>query len=299
MEKIFIKASEICIELIFDSTVPFGEREELLLNAYIPGVSVSTISPSSTIKLFYYFNKEKKSLQIEEGGILIRDDWSRVVPIYFFHLIHSIALKQWHTKHLFSVHSASFGNEDELSLIIGYSGSGKTTTALNLLKEKGIKLFSSNKTLVTFERNNLIGLAGTRTITCKMKDFDKYESLAHNPVIFGNRTAFKIQKENWLISKKIRVKNIFLIQLNDYLDEFFKLDKFESLVHLLPFFLDYNNSDIILFSGTQLFDGTVNPSIVKPNLLVSLNETLPEINIYVVSGSLEHVIKKITNLHEK
>jgi hypothetical protein len=280
------------IKVESESEFLFNEKEIQLLQAYVPGVIISKMRRSVEFTIIYYKSKRPKVYYLKKK-IIIYDDWSILLPIYFFHLIYGICHKYWIGNNYYTTHSACIG-KNNFSLLVGHSGSGKTTLLLNLLKNYNLKLFSSNKTLLNFKKDNLTAIAGTKTITLRKKnDQKKWQPILNSKTEFVDRFAFMASKKYYTPKTSVPIKQIYLIKLNNYIKEFYQLDPRESLISLYPFFLDYVNSDAILFNGKSIFNGAIFGMEVKLKLLKNLSKIANKLNVNIISGPLDFISKKI------
>jgi hypothetical protein len=290
------------ILLKLNSEVLFGKREELLLRAYVPGIKIKKESIKRDGKpdliIDYRFSKEQKILY-KKKGIVIMDNWSAGVPVYFFHLIYSISHQLLLNKGHYAMHSVCVGKKNQWSLLLGHTGVGKSSSMIKLLSNYGFKLFSSNKTLVNFSSSSrLVASAGTQTVTYKNSDKKNLESLTEQGVGFVDRAACELFGKFLATNKKVKINSVYLIRLNPAVKEFVKLNEIESLVALFPFFFDHINSDIILFGGKDLYNGGTVVADIKKKVLRSLKKSLKYLNVYTLNGSLDFVCKIINEHHE-
>lgn len=298
-KKIYIKLPGQYIEIVSNCLFTIGEREELLLQAYVPGSSFTNDEQTQSVATIRNrASANEKSLIVDGEIILIQDDWSKLLPLYLFHLIYSVAHKKWLTKNLFAVHSACVGSVGNYDLIVGHSGSGKTTVALNLLRNSDLKLFSGNKTLVTLAGGKLRGVAGTATVTCKDNDYNRHKDLLLHNTNFVNRSAARLKNEFYSYENDVLIRKIYLIRLNDGVEETIEMAEGEAVIFLYPYFLDYVNSDILFPFSNGIFDGTDTFSCLKSSLLKSLGESIASIKVYSVSGSLDYISKTILEGHD-
>ena len=277
-----------------DKMVLFEQRDELLLQAYVPGIKIAepTGKKNSASHLFtvnHHHSKNKRILQ-KEKDLFIFDDWSEEIPLYLFHLIYSICHKTWLENDCYAVHSACVGKNNSWSLLVGHSGVGKTTVMLDLLNNHGWEMFSSNKTLLKFNQNSsLETLAGTTTITCRESD-RTMQIIPINPeIIFLDRFMYTLPEKYSQPKQKNQIKKIYLIGLNPAVKEYEQLNNFEALVALYPFFLDCINYDILLFKGSNLYDGTPSDPEIKKRLLKNMKKQLHSLDVYSLKGSLDFV----------
>jgi len=271
-------------KVVSDKKLRFGNKERLLLEAYVPGIKVI-----SDIKKYDLIIKHKESntqkLIVNPGNIEIYGNWKGNITLDLYHLIYGISRKHYFENNLYSVHSVAVGTTNNISLIVGHSGSGKTTLLLELLNQK-LKAISGNKTIVSIDNNKMCAISGTKTITTLIS------TNLNTAIKYADRTVFQLKKDQYLNSGEI--KSIFVININNY-NHIEKLSKPSALHRLYPYFLDTVNADTIY--GDNLIDGVVD-SKTKQTLIKKLKETLSKTQVYVISGSLDFITKKITELRK-
>ncbi|MBI5066225.1 hypothetical protein HZA97_08370 [Candidatus Woesearchaeota archaeon] len=249
----------------------------LLLRAYLPGVEI-TSSKKTHFKIKHVESLRKKIFQ-ENNQIIIFDSWKGKLSLDIYHLLYNLVRVKLMEKKLFCVHAACVGNY----LIVGHTGTGKTTISLELVK-KGLKLFSGNKTIVLLGKQ-ISAIAGTKTITTK-QDFG-------NALKYGNRCAFLLKENQYDQSKKANIKAIILVRLNDGVKEFDEMNRLSALHNLYPYFMDAVNADTII--QDKVFVGTP-PKGIQELLARKLSKTLKKIPVYSITGPKSFIVNKITQL---
>ncbi|HOW29803.1 MAG TPA: NUDIX hydrolase [archaeon] len=269
-------------KVVSDKKLNFGNKERLLLDAYVPGIKII-----SNIKNYDLIIKHKESntqkLIVNPGNIEIYGDWKGKISLDLYHLIYGVSRKHYLENNLYSVHSACAGINKNLKLIVGHTGCGKTTVLLELIKKK-YKMVSGNKTIVSIDNDKMCAISGTKTITTLIS------TNLNNAIKYADRTAFQLKKNQYLNSGE--VKSIFVININNY-NHIEKLSKPSALYRIYPYFLDTVNADTIY--GETLIDGTVTNKI-KETLVKKLKKALTKINVYLISGSIEYITNKIIEL---
>ena len=295
--------SGFTILIILKGRVLFKEREYLLLRAYVPGIEIMEITQKNNINnpgliISYYPSKYQKILY-DDNNVIIYDDWSKEIPVYFFHLIYSISHDVLLKNGFYTVYSACVGKKDQWSLLLGHTGAGKTTVMLNLLYNYRFKMFSSNKTILKFKKVfGLEAIEGTTTVTCKNSDYTKLK-IIDNSTNFVNRIAYRLPDRYSISKNKVKISRIYFIKLNPGVEECVKLNNFESIVSLCPLFLDYINSDTILFNGKDLYSGISVDTQLKKKILFSLKKSIIHIDVYSLNGSLDFISNTIKKHYEK
>lgn len=204
-----------------------------------------------------------------------------------YHLLSGVARQHYLENHLYPTHAACLGLDD-LVLLVGHSGSGKTSIALELLKDKEMKLFSGNTTVVSFEDDSVMAVAGTPTITARAGDLKERFAAQQ----YADRGAFSLAGAQYANPGKI--KAAVVVRLNDKAQEWNKLSSISAIHTLYPYFLDTVHADTVV-CGKFVHDGAIRPE-VKSYLAMRLADTLPRIPVYTACGSLPFVAGRILGL---
>lgn len=271
--------------LITDEDVRIGEKEHLLLEAYVPGIQFISNSPRFDTTICYKRDKSEKMV-VKGDQVTIYGQCQEELPLDIYHLISAIARKHYISKKLFPVHAACLGM-DRLILLAGHTNSGKTTVSLNLIKKYGMKIFSGNKTVIDLSGENPLAVVGTKTITIDKKYATKYTEGFE----YGERVAFKLNEQNY--TKGGVLSNIVVVRLNDGVSDWRRLSESSALHTLYPYFLDAANADVAI--GNNIFDGEMDLHL-KEYLLRRLSKALEEISVYSATGSLSFISEKIGGL---
>src|SRR3989338_3133033 len=131
---------------VSDQNIEIGPEERLLLEAYVPGIQFISNSQAFDTTVCYV---ESDDYKITVGGnnVTLYDDWNGTFSFDAYHLLSGIARRHYLKNNLFPTHAACVGFNDDLILIVGHSGSCKTTVSMRLIEEAGMKLYSGNKTV--------------------------------------------------------------------------------------------------------------------------------------------------------
>ncbi len=283
------------IKITSNRDLAFGDTEYLLLKGYVPNICQLKSEPKKVdVFIKHTESKERKLIQ-KEDYIHIFDTWDGVFPADLYHLLYGIVRVQLLKRKLFSVHGACVG-KDGCVLIVGHSGSGKTSVVLKLLQDKGVKVFSGNKTVVSFGSDKLVAVAGTPTITIRSADEKKLKELdVSNMVSCWERYAFTLSPERYENKKSVRVKAIVMTRLNDYEKEYKKINPLSALHNLYPFFLDVVNADVVMSNAEDVFIGTP-PKGTEKYLAEHLKRVLENTPVYSLIGSSTFVADEILKL---
>ncbi|HEY9774670.1 MAG TPA: hypothetical protein V6C81_12995 [Planktothrix sp.] len=267
-----------------------SEATRLLAGAYVPGFSLHTSGyarEKADLTISFHESRAKR-LKVEGKQIELHDRWSGDgSTLDLLHLIHSAARLHWLRRGLYSVHSSCVGNDSGHALIVGHSGVGKTSIALELVK-RGMKLYSGNKTLVSVSADGAITAhGGTRTITTRAQDVTRHEAAADG-VGYSERCAFLLDPDQYSADATVNIKLIVLAKLNPGTDDFTRQAPGGALHRLYPYFLDTVNADTVLCDGHEVFSGSP-PTGCQRRLSTTLSVALGKIPVYSMTGSMEYI----------
>ncbi len=278
---------------------------DFLSRTMMPGIfipccqvkAVKNYMPSPKKVLISFVQSPNSKIKISENGerVVIFDDWSKSVPTYILSLISSLFQKQYLKHDLFSIHSSAvFGNTTNF-IFIGKAGSGKTTTAIELVSRHQYKFLSNNRTVISADGLNIE--AGTQSITVRNESIGSLDSFTepHIENIYG-RKVIRFRSK-YLGNYRNNKKNIFIkLQLNPAVSEFKKMEFDESMIFLYPNLLDIYDREVLLFNWSV--PAPISPLTIKDKkkALDLAHKIYNESVIYHLSGSLDFICEQITNL---
>ncbi len=271
---------------ISDENIELGQAELLLLEAYVPGIEFISGSPrfDATVR---HKESDEQRMVVAGNDITLYGQWDERVSPDLYHLLSRVARQHYLRNNLFPIHAACVGLDD-LILIVGHSGSGKTTISLKLLESAGMKMYSGNKTIVDLMEDGHMGaVAGTRSMTARNNSLKQQVQ----GVRYGDRTAFKLADHQYTPAGNIG--SIVLVRLNDAVQEWEKLQPTSALHTLYPYFLDTVNADVVV--GKNVFTDSTSPA-TKEYLAGRLGIALHQVPVYCATGSLSFIVDKITGL---
>lgn len=264
-----------------------NEQARLLLSAYLSGVAFLE-APAVKVDLTISCRESiAKGLRRSNTHIILNDGYHGDGSLLdLIHLLYGATRLLWLKRGFYPVHSACIGNDDGYVLVVGHSGSGKTSIALELAKSEQ-RVFSANKTLVSLGDGNLLAVAGTRTITTTAEDASRH-SIGGVRVGYVGRSAFLLDDQMYAAASTVPVRKIAIVRLNDGAKECSSLSPDSAMHRLYPFFLDVMNADVILCGGEEVFTGTP-PRNSRQSLVEGLRSCLAKVPVCAVTGSMEFV----------
>lgn len=193
---------------------------------------------------------------------------------------------------LYPVHAACVEGNDGYILMVGHSGVGKTTVLMRLVSEYGRRVFSGNKTAVSFSGGSMTAEAGTPTITVRntMPGTDNPDRIA-----YGDRVALWLPGQRYAPEPRVPIAAIVLPRLNDAVQEEDRLAPLSAVHTLYSYFMDSTKADTILCDGRAVLPGTPTPG-VEERLAGAMTDAFNHVPVIVMAGSLERVTERIATL---
>lgn len=288
---------DLSIQISSTQDLEVTDKTKIISKAYLPGVSWDEKpwkSPDLTIR---HFESSKRKLEVQDDTIQIYDLWGNQIPLDLWHLSYSVARLQHLRRDRYPIHAACAGTDGH-TLLVGHSGTGKTSILLEMILRHGWKVYSGNKTVTSFESENGIkALSGTSTITLASGEEAKYAALGQTTQ-YSNRGSFDLDLKHYETRQQVDIDSIMLVQLNDGAAIADKLSSLGAMHTLYPYFLDTVNADTVVCNGEAVFSGTP-PDGTQRKLAKHLQNTLPSIPIYRIVGSMDFVTNKITEATKK
>lgn len=281
----------------------------MLASAYLPGlrfVGADQLDQSQESCLQVSFiPSQKPRLRRLAQRVELYDRWQGQGSLLdLLHLSYSVCRLRWLEMGLYCVHSACVG-KDSHTLLVGHSGSGKTTTALKMAESAGLQIFSGNKTLLAVGADGIRAVAGTRTMTrtAAAEKASQVQAVDQSPaclaVGYQERLAYSLDEGAYSSAQSVPVSAIALIRLNDGVQEETALESLSAMHKLFPFFLDMVNADTVLGAGAVVFSGSAGKrgdAGQKQVLSRALAAALKAVPVYSLSGSLDFVADRLESL---
>lgn len=277
------------------------DHELLVIKAHLPSITVcENVGTGKTcIMSIEFYPSSIQRIETRGKFIRISDKLKSEIPLYVFHLMYSVFHKKWLRDGIYSVHAACLSRNKHTILLVGHSGFGKTSISLRLLKQYGFKLVTSDRTLLKINKHGeLVPVGGTEVITYKSKDLnlDVYSDIFVSGTSYVDRKIKKIFPTHVFDGIPKKVDFISFVRLSDFNKDSNHLDTFEAIVSLYPYFLDYWNSDALIFEGLELYNGTDFDIKTKQTALLNLRKVVLKSSIISISGALEYITKEIDAL---
>ena len=258
----------------------------LLLSAYLPGVAF-TGTPGGKVDLTVAFQESgEQRLTRKSRRVTLSGRWSGTGSLLdLIFLTYSASRLLWLRRNLYPLHSCCLG-ADGYVLVLGHSGAGKTSIALNMAA-CGQKVFSANKTLVSMGADrSMTALAGTRTITTTAEDAARHLGARIDLLGYQNRSAWSLPDDLYAPVAPVPVRLIAVARLNDGGNRCERLSPASAVHRLHPWFLDAFNANTVLPGA--VFCGTP-PRGCEDRLRDSLVAVTAKIPVLMLSGSMEFV----------
>ncbi len=306
----YLHSNQVTLEIRSELPALDTSANVLLTSAFVPGADVSRESYGGDISRRIFIEKAT-SLGITEKGekdVIVVDDWNDAMPLHLLvHLLYSIVQREHLARDNYSLHSSCVVNGDIGYLFIGHSGSGKTTTALEMVRKFDFRWYSGNKTLVEFSELNendtiderplaINAIAGTRPVTLEA-DNAAGESLFQNQTAlpFVDRKLMLLKEEHEYTSASVQLGAIILAQVNDGARKFSRLSPSAAAISLFPFFYDYFNMDIHM-PGGKMYNASFVDSDHRNNLKRRLVKICADLPVIQASGSFDFMTEKVGEL---
>lgn len=295
--KDWLVGGDLMLQFRSDSHFAYNQYDNVQLSAHLPGFSPNgdAANCKHAVQIQHIQSESHVQLTQRESSVEIHAPWCQKFPADFIHFLYGVARLAWLQNKKFPVHGACIGNDDDgYILLVGAPGSGKTSLALYNALYGDYKIFSGDKTLLTFtDTGRLEAIAGTRTITIRLEDIPRWSTIPKvNEHVFGDRLAFQLPSNYYATNKSVAIKQICFVDLNDGILTTTKLSPLSALHSLYPFFLDKQREDILIGADQALLEGSIAQEI-KKELVKNLYRALQNIPVYKISASLQEVTQFI------
>ena len=247
------------------------------LQAQIPGICLAK-NAKYHHELSFIQSQQPPALFTNSLQTTIYSQWSETWHTDIPHVLYALLRKHWLEHNYYPVHSVSAGK----NLIVGHSGTGKTTLALEMLKENQ-SVFSFDKTLLRYKNKMLMPVAGVQVISVR-KHMVVPESFIHI-----NESKDRIIYEAPSVEPQA-VKVIYLLNINDKPLRVERLSEISALHTLYPYFLDKTHEDILLNAAEIVWQGNISKKVNK-KVVKKLQNIVKHIPVFTLWGSVEECVQ--------
>lgn len=263
------------------SQVPNIQLIEILLDK----LTVKTLPDTITVQ---FMSHEYYKIIKTDNTYLLFGKWNEQMKGDIPHLLYSVLRQLWVEQEVYAVHSICLNN----SLLIGHSGSGKTSLAVEALR-KNVSVLSYDKAVLTFNENALQIVAGTQVISMRKELYQKEKQLFLHSRIEENGERFLMTTLDKVYPEIIKNIYLFFITPIDLVVK--KLPLGSSMHELYPFFLDTIKTDTIIGNGQFIFNGN-NSQLAKETLIQHLNTWVlaNNHNVEILIGRKEDIMSYVT-----
>ena len=289
----------VSIGIQSDAVCSLAPEQELLLHAHLPGLRRLVADSREHDLELVHLESSEPSFEKDRNRFILHDTWNNITARDLHHLLYSLAREQFLNQEIYSVHSSCVRNkkDEKQVLIVGHSGAGKSSTALELILQADWQIASGNKTLVAFDtKNEMYVQGGTTTMTVRKNQGQHYAQMLGDEIhCYGNRLAFSLSPERYVAISEQPISAIVVVQIQDGLQEQFELGNRTALNTLYPLFLDTVNADTILTKRKGLYRGET-PDSAARTLAQSLEIAVSEIPILTMAGPVSFLAEQIQRL---
>jgi hypothetical protein len=236
---------------------PLRREDEVLMSAYIPGIGDPASTCDSQLRMSmvlalraaegHYSFRINESLEhkLSHGSLLFAEGQ---LSVSAWMSVYVLLRKLWLDRMMFPWHAAAVNTPSGVVLLVGHSGSGKSTVA-SLLSRAGCSLVSGNKTLIKPVDCGLSIIGGTYCHTMRSDDWKEVrtETGISRFARYGDRIAQNFAAGDFPKS----VSAVYLVKLSGVNDRV-QIGYPQCLHRLYPLAIDAVNSSIVLGDGEAL-----------------------------------------------
>jgi len=264
-------------------------KDELLLSLFLPDFFISLQEEEKLTSFDYCLtciqSDEKKVFSnFRRDDFLLLDDWISFNKYNFLAFLLSLFQSKLILNSIYILHAAAVQYNDIGLILIGDSGSGKTTSMLELLKiDKGFKIIGNNRVAIESKETCVIRGGATGISLRKNMDINEYIDIhgGNHMEIHGGRKLFRPEYKSSGEFNKIRKIIFIALRLNPGVEEYSdNLGLENSHLLLYPELLGVKDREVVLFNGTQAIPLLYNEYEVKQKVI---EDTAKIINQSVLS----------------
>jgi hypothetical protein len=295
-EKAFMLAGAVTAIVTSHSNSTFDESDSLALQAHLPGiVELQQIPEKADVKITH---EENEAFSLTEDGseVILKERWNSKISPDLPHLLYVMVHHEWLNKGLFAIHSACVGDDKEgYVLLVGDAGCGKTSTALECARKHGLKIYSGDKTVIEIDDNSVLwGIGGTQVLTSRNPEKGRWSEMVDKSIETGRHT-FRLKEEYYANGKRVPIKAVVLLNLNDGRDSIQEFSRLSAVHNLYPYFMDTAKEDVILNDGKYVYDGSVSRKVKQKNE-PRLASGIKKIRTFKIIGSMDYVTDQVLKI---
>lgn len=304
----YLHSEAVTLQIQSQLPVFTEESDFYLTQAFVPGATFSGEEWDGPVtRTVHIKDSSVSSVELQGSDITVYETWQDKMPLNIVHLLYGIVQQEQLRRQKYSLHSACVIDDGMGYLLVGHSGSGKTTSALEMVSEHGFSWYSGNKTLLQFDKraddlgdSALQAIAGTVPVTVEASN-DVTDTSIFNKDIrvpFVGR-ELRVLKNKYLHTEaQVAIAGIFFVRVNDGMRKSSQLGSNDAAIPLFPFFYDYFNTDIHLPSGGVFNSGSAGETHTH-DLKGQLTRVLKHTPVFQVSGSFKYMAQQIREITEK
>lgn len=288
--------NDFTIALKSDSSFTVGHEDLMLLQGHVPGIALLEREPATTDFVVEHIESVEKKVMEAGSTLTIYDTWSDSFFGSIIHVLYGVARRLYLARDQYPVHGACLSFGEKNVLVVGHSGAGKTSVTLELLRDPAVKLFSGNKTVVTFQSSTLTGIAGTPTTTVKKEDFGLFGEIETEQMFeHWGRQTFLLPPHRYQTKHPLPINAIVIIRPSTFVEDTTQVS-YPSTVHALyPYCMDLMNADTVMAEYQSVISGET--SIEHKNALIThLGKIADSVPTYVMTGTHRYVAESIKKL---
>jgi len=292
-EHYFSLAGSLVACFVCDTPLPINEQEVMALGAHLPEITLLEERPDKIDFTIEHRERSPFSLHQSMGRVTLQEEWHGRLSPDFVHLFYAVAHRSWLNNGLFPIHAACVGDEERgYLLLVGAAGAGKSSTTLSCVREHGLRMFSGDKSVIQVdELGAMHAIGGTKVVTTRLRDDDRYAEMAEEKMEKGGRRIFRLKESYSATADKVAIKAIVILRLNDGYDHEERLSPLSALHTLYPFFMDSERGDVLLDGGNALYDGGLTRE-QKLNNAPRLAQAVKKLPALQLIGSMDFVTQR-------
>ncbi len=291
-------ANGINLKIKTDFPLSVSQKNILMAESYLPGFRGEPSKKPEGEVVMDLRQAQNTVIFQEPHKLTWRGMWNESLNLDFFHAAYAMERLSLIDVKLFPTHAACVGTIDGgYMLLAAYPSNGKTSTLLNLVGEYGQKVFSGDKTVISFSGNSLTAEAGTKAVTARPIVFERYAPKI-SKTGYLDRNATFLPPDFYETSDKVNISRIAIIREDPAVSESEYLPEVSAAHKLFPFFMDVTNADKLIYGANGAMTGFVNGTVPEESRMYlgrKLIRVTENIKTQMVTGSIEFITEKLMN----